>query len=296
MRRLTLFILCLAAAGAFSGCSGAGKSRGPVVLAQNDAPPLSSATGAANDMEQFKKQGAGASTFGAELPNPEDETQPGMDAFWDDFEGDVQVSEVQDPLQSWNEAMFQFNDFLYYYALKPAAQGWEWLTPEQVRGWVRNFFHNLASPVRFVSCLLQAKFFEAGVVFSRFVGNTAFGMLGLGDVTSDLKPTREISSTDEDMGQTFGSWGIPNGPYIVWPLIGPSTVRDSFGYAGDAVLDLGWYLEAEIWQNALLKVGETVNDTSFRIGEYEALTEGAVDPYVVVRDAYLKFRKKKLEE
>jgi phospholipid-binding lipoprotein MlaA len=287
----------LAVAAALAGCATAPRKSSPVLAAENQAAAGEQQTATdAKAVEPVEQEGAGSAAFGAEMPSEETDSPGGMDPFWSDFEGEVQPTKVADPLKPWNEAMFQFNDFLYYYALKPAAQGWKFLVPEKPRRWVRNFFHNLASPVRFVSCLLQGKFFEAGVVFSRFTGNTAFGLLGLADVTGDLKPTREISTTDEDLGQTFGVWGFSNGPYIVWPIIGPSTLRDSVGYAGDSFLDLGWYLEAEIWQDVLIKAGEKVNDTSFKIGEYEALTEGAVDPYSAVRDAYLKFRKKKLQE
>jgi phospholipid-binding lipoprotein MlaA len=249
------------------------------------------------DSQSLEQEGSGSSTFGAEMPNPEDDSQqPTTDDFWEDFEGDVKADQTPDPLQPWNEAMFEFNDFLYYYALKPAAQGWKFVVPEKPRRWVSNFFRNLASPVRFMGCLLQGKLFEAGVVFSRFVGNTAFGLGGLADVTGNLKPTRKISTTDEDLGQTLGIWGFANGPYIVWPVVGPSTIRDSVGYAGDSFLDVSWYLETELWQNVLIKAGQMVNDTSLRLGEYEALTQDAVDPYAAVRDAYMKFRAKQLAE
>jgi len=292
MFRYAMPFLGLALALALALCPNAARASGPenqaALAAANEIPVSSQALG---------QEGSDSSTFGAEEPNVEDDSQqPIADDVWGEFEGDVKVENTPDPLQPWNEAMFEFNDYLYYYALKPAAQAWKFVVPEKPRRWVSNFFNNLASPVRFASCLLQGKFFEAGVVFSRFVGNTAFGLGGLADVTSDLKPTRKISTTDEDFGQTLGIWGFSNGPYIVWPVIGPSTIRDSVGYAGDSFLDLSWYLEVELWQNILIKTGQTINDTSLRLGEYEALTEGAVDPYAAVRDAYMKFRAKQLSE
>ncbi len=205
------------------------------------------------------------------------------------------AANTPDPLEGWNRMWFGFNDKLYFWALKPVAQGYSYVIPERPRLWVRNFFHNLAFPVRFTSLMFQAKFDAAAVETSRFIGNTAFGLGGLADVTSDSKPFRPIPSTEQDLGLTFGYWGADNGFYLVWPFIGPSSGRDTLGYAGDYFLPPQSYLNPWYWSVAA-KGYEKVNEVSLRIGDYEALVEASVDPYEAVRDAYLRMRFKKMND
>ena len=146
-------------------------------------------------------------------------------------------ADIPDPLEGWNRFWFGFNDKFYFWLFKPMAQGYKYVLPEKPRSWVNNFFHNLLFPVRFVSCVLQGKLLEAGTETSRFIANTAFGLGGLSDFAYDLEPHMPLRSSEEDLGQTFGSWGIGNGFYLVWPFIGPSTARDTVGLAGDSFLD-----------------------------------------------------------
>lgn len=231
----------------------------------------------------------------------------GDDDIWDENgqiikKGDHQnmsvadeVAATPDPLEGWNRMWFTFNDKLYFWALKPVAKGYSYAIPERPRLWVHNFFHNLLFPVRFTSLLLQAKFDAAAVETSRFIGNTVFGLGGLGDVTSDLKPFHPIGNTEQDMGLTLGYWGMGNGCYLVWPFIGPSTGRDTLGYAGDWFLSPTSYLNPWYWSIAA-KSYDKVNEVSLRIGDYETLKEASVDPYEAVRDAYLRLRFKKMNE
>lgn len=205
------------------------------------------------------------------------------------------AAETADPIEGWNRAMFTFNDKLYFWALKPVAQGYSYAVPERPRLWVHNFFHNLMFPVRFTSLMLQAKFDAAAVETSRFIGNTAFGLGGFADVTGDSKPYKPIPSTEQDLGLTFGYWGMDNGFYVVWPFIGPSTGRDTLGYAGDYFLTPVSYLNPWYWSVAT-KAYDKVNEVSLRIGDYEALKEASVDPYVALRDAYLRMRFKKMND
>jgi phospholipid-binding lipoprotein MlaA len=206
-----------------------------------------------------------------------------------------EVAETPDPLEGWNRMWFGFNDKLYFWALKPVAQGYSYVIPERPRLWVHNFFTNLMFPVRFTSLMLQAKFDAAAVETSRFIGNTAFGLGGLADVTSDSKPFHPIPSTDQDLGLTFGYWGMGNGFYLVWPFIGPSSGRDTLGYAGDYFLTPTSYLNPWYWSMGT-KAYDKVNEVSRRIGDYEALKDASVDPYVAVRDAYLRLRFKKMND
>ncbi len=205
------------------------------------------------------------------------------------------VAATSDPLEGWNRMWFTFNDKLYFWALKPVATGYSYVIPERPRLWVHNFFHNLLFPVRFTSLMFQAKFDAAAVETSRFIGNTVFGLGGLGDMTSDLKPFHPIGNTEQDMGLTLGYWGMGNGFYLVWPFIGPSTGRDTLGYAGDWFLTPTSYLNPWYWSVAA-KSYDKVNEVSLRLGDYETLKDAAVDPYEAVRDAYLRLRFKKLSE
>lgn len=223
----------------------------------------------------------------------EDEFEDELDFFEDEAE-EEEPARVADPLFPWNRLMFHFNDKLYFWVLKPVAQGYKAVTPPEIRVGVKNFFENITTPIRAVNCVLQGKFDAAKTEMGRFLLNTTVGVLGVGDVAS-LYP-RFAKPKDEDMGQTLGSYGIGNGFYVVWPILGPSTIRDSLGMIGDTLLNPFTYIEmpseALIGANAL----EKVNETSFRIGDYESLKEAAVDPYEAFRDAYIQYRQQKVED
>jgi phospholipid-binding lipoprotein MlaA len=210
----------------------------------------------------------------------------------DDEEEEEEIVEIADPIYYWNKGMYHFNDKLYFWVLKPVARGYRWALPEGARKGVKNFFYNLAFPIRFVNCLLQAKGKAAAGELGRFALNTTVGMFGL---ANPAKEHPALNPPDEDLGQSFGRWRIGNGFYVVWPFLGPSTLRDSVGLVGDSFLDPVRYvkpMEASI----AITAGDTVNETSFKIGDYEALKEAAIDPYISIRDAYVQHRKKKVEE
>ena len=219
----------------------------------------------------------------------EDDTED--DFFEDEFEEDKM--RVTDPLSLWNRAMFHFNDKLYFWALKPLTRGYKTITPDFFRTGIKNFFRNITTPIRLVSCLLQGKGNAAELEFSRFIINTTIGVLGFGS-PADKYP-QFTPPDEEDLGQTFGKYGIGNGFYIVWPVFGPSTLRDSIGMAGDFFLDPVTYVkppEASLG----LRGFNMVNNTSFRIGEYESLKKDAIDPYIALRDVYLQFRENKVQK
>jgi phospholipid-binding lipoprotein MlaA len=217
----------------------------------------------------------------------------------DDY-GDIEVIEkaseaakveIADPLEPFNRAMYHFNDKLYFWVLKPVAQGYGKVVPEAARVGVSNFFANLAFPIRFVNCLLQANFGGAAEELGRFTINTIWGIGGLLDPASSKDIN--LSKQDEDFGQTLGAYGIGQGFYINWPIFGPSSPRDTVGLVGDTLLRpftylSSWYAGAGTWTY------ERVNDTSLRIGDYESLKGAAIDPYVAIRDAYVQYRLKKV--
>lgn len=207
-------------------------------------------------------------------------------------EGEEEPGYIADPLFPWNNAMYHFNDKLYFWVMKPVAKTYSSAFPEDIRTAVSNFFYNLTTPIRFVNNLLQLKLKNAGDELIRFVYNSTAGVGGLADMArADLK----ISRHDEDLGRTLGSYGVGQGFYIVWPFLGPSSLRDTVGLIGDGFLDPVYYVNP--WEASLeIAAYDKVNDTSLHIGDYEDLIEAAVDPYVAIRDAYVQHRKKKVEE
>jgi phospholipid-binding lipoprotein MlaA len=192
-----------------------------------------------------------------------------------------------------NVQLYAFNDKMYFLVLKPVAQVYGAILPEELRVGIVNFFYNIRFPVRFINCLLQGKGTKAGQETGRFVINTLWGFLGMGNVAAEfpsLQPSRE------DMGQTFAVWGFGFGDYIMLPFLGPSSVRDALGRLGDTFLDPIWWVPVDNWTSIGIRAGEAVNETSVRIGEYEALKEAALDPYVMIRNAYAQNRIKLIAE
>ncbi|BBO70296.1 ABC transporter [Desulfosarcina alkanivorans] len=250
---------------------------------------------------------ADASASQAAAP-PFEETD---DEFYDPFdegsedlygdEGEAMDS-VADPIAGFNRAMFSFNDKLYFWVLKPVASGYRVILPTPVRVSIKNFFFNLLMPVRLVNCLLQGKGRAAEGEFGRFVTNSTAGMLGF------LNPAKDyphLNPPEEDLGQTLGHYGVDNGFYIVWPVFGPSTLRDTVGSFGDWALNPFSFMKlvnvdskalTSDTTNVAVYTTRTVNDTSFRIGDYEALKNAALDPYEAFRNAYIQNRDSKIAE
>ena len=189
--------------------------------------------------------------------------------------------------------MFGFNDVLYFWVAKPVTHVYEGVVPKPARIGIGNFFENLTTPARFVNCLLQGKGPEANRELRRFGINTTAGVLGFGDPAYDrwgLKPAKK-----EDLGQTLAVHGFGDGFYVVWPVFGSSTLRDSVGMVGDQFLNPVRYvkpMEVSIGISAV----DATNKGSFHIGEYEDFKSAAVDPYVAMRGAYIQYRSKQIKE
>jgi phospholipid-binding lipoprotein MlaA len=198
---------------------------------------------------------------------------------------------VADPIEPVNRGIFYVNDKLYRWLLKPVAKGYAYVVPEGVRVGVRNFFSNLATPIRVVNTLFQGKVAATGTELARFGINSTIGMAGFFDAAKDWHLDRK----DEDTGQTLGFWGLGNGFYLVLPILGPSTARDTVGIVGDAFLDPLTYL-LRPRDAVYTRVLKTENDLSFRLDEYEELIASSVDPYVAVRNAYIQIRAKRVGE
>lgn len=221
----------------------------------------------------------------------ESETKKEDDDYDDEYEDDVPLQTIPDPIEGFNRAMFGFNDALYFYIFKPIGLGLSFILPEPVRVAIRNFFYNLRFPMRFINCLLQFKFEGAGSELARFIINSTAGVAGFFDIAGKAG----LKNYDEDTGQTLGYWGLGNGFYLNIPFFGPSSLRDGIGLIADGFMWPPAYLDPFWWAIAIRTV-EAVNNVSLTIGEYEALKEAALDPYVAVRDAYYQYRETKIRE
>ena len=218
----------------------------------------------------------------AQVKDPQ-ETSEGSDPWEDEEE---EIDSIYDPLEPMNRAFFQFNDKLYFWVLKPVATGYSAVVPELGRVCIRNFFSNLVMPIRAISCLLQGKFEALGIVLVRFVVNSSAGFLGFQDVA---KQALDFPIQDEDLGQVFAFYGIGPGFYLDLPFLGPYSIRDAVGWGGGLFINPFDYV-VNFWPNVGIRVYDIVNKTSLRIGDYEAMKEAAIDPYVALRDAYYQYR------
>ena len=216
------------------------------------------------------------------------------DEFLDEFENEFEerAVTVADPLSFWNRAMFHFNDKLYFWFLKPVAKGYKVVIPGVVRTCVSNFFSNIFTPIRLTSCILQGKVKASGTELIRFAVNSTIGIAG---VTDPAKKYLKLDISDEDLGQTFGAYGIGNGFYLVWPLLGPSTLRDSVGMVGDRFLNPITYVKP-VEASVAIWSYDKINETSLHIGDYESIKEAAIEPYEAFRDAYIQYRKNKVKQ
>jgi phospholipid-binding lipoprotein MlaA len=217
----------------------------------------------------------------------------------DEFEEEMET--IADPLKPFNRLMFEVNDKLYFYVLKPVALVYEAILPEQVRVSLRNAISNLTTPIRLVNCLLQGKFEGAAIEYSRFMVNTVAG-LGFFDMA---KKYHNLEKQDEDFGQTLGHYGVKEGFYIVWPFFGPSTARDTLGMAGDFFADPFIYVNPTkdlgvVSINTDIRSGinltKTINETSLTLGTYEEFKESSIDPYISMRNAYFEYRRNKIKK
>ncbi len=213
----------------------------------------------------------------------------GEDLDYLDEEEDL--DEIADPFEPLNRVSFYFNDKLYLWVFEPVARGYSKIVFEEARISVRNVFQNIGTPIRLVNNLLQFKIKSAGNELLRFGFNTTFGIFGLFDFAKD---NLGIKMQDEDLGQTLGVWGAGPAFYINWPLLGPSSLRDTIGNAGDHFLDPLSLINPTIDRIAI-KTGDQINSMSLRLGDYEEIKKDAIDPYAAFRDIYHQYRNSKID-
>jgi phospholipid-binding lipoprotein MlaA len=244
-----------------------------------------------NVIQEFSEERTSASdeTDGGEVTLGEETTEDEIEP--EEFEEEEEIA-ISDPLQPWNRLMYHFNDRLYFWLLKPVARGYNAVVPEGARVSVRNFFNNLTMPVRFVNALFQGKVKSAANELARFSINSTIGVAGLFDVA---KKKFNLKSQEEDLGQTMGYYGLGEGLYIIWPFIGPSSLRDTIGMVGDGFLTPVNYIDGAEVVLAIHSY-DHVNNTSLEIGEYEDMKESAIEPYVAIRNAYFQYRRSKIKK
>ncbi|HBJ87311.1 MAG TPA: hypothetical protein DDZ88_26340 [Verrucomicrobiales bacterium] len=208
---------------------------------------------------------------------------------------DYAEASVSDPLEPFNRVMFKMNDCLYLVIFRPVSKGYEFVLPKPVRKGIDNAFENVKYPVRFVNCALQGKFKRAGQETGKFLINTLGGVGGIFRV-SDKVPSL-VNIPAEDLGQTLAKWGVGHGPFIVLPLMGPSTARETVGLAGDYVLNpvnwgLFWHGGGD-WEHDWTMIppaANTLRSLPEQLEIYDAATKDAVDPYLSARSAFIQNR------
>ncbi len=202
------------------------------------------------------------------------------------------ATEVADPLEPLNRATFKLNDGLYNFVLRPISKGYTTVLPSPVRQGIDNVYDNVKFPVRFVNSGLQGKFKRAGQEVQKFSVNTFAGFGGL------IKQSDRIPSLahvpEEDSGQTLATWGVGHGPYIVLPVLGPSTAREVVGLAGDYALNpVNWGFalkgEADDWA-WIPPTGNNLRQLPLQLEKYDDSKANAIDPYMAVRSTYIQNR------
>ncbi|PQJ97680.1 MlaA family lipoprotein [Chromatium okenii] len=197
----------------------------------------------------------------------------------------VQTKDPRDPLEPFNRAVFRFNSDFDRAFIKPLAKGYRAITPEPVDRSISNFFYNLADVTSAVNNLLQFKMSRTGSDVGRVLINSTVGVLGFFDVATNVG----LPSYKEDFGQTLGYWGIESGAYVMLPLLGPSSMRDTFGWAGDIMTDPLTRIDDTTAHVSLLAL-QTTDRRADYLAAGDIMDDAAIDTYSFLRDAYLQRR------
>lgn len=194
-------------------------------------------------------------------------------------------ADPRDPWESMNRRVYAFNDAVDTVAIKPVAQAYVAVVPSFARTGVHNFLGNLSDVWSMANSALQFKGQATAETFMRVSVNTVFGLFGVLDVATEMR----LEKRKEDFGQTLGFWGVPPGPYVVLPILGPSTVRDGAALPLDFKGDPGQNAGEAATRNTLTVLRVTDLRASL-LKTVDAVKEASLDPYSFVRDAYLQKR------
>ena len=203
------------------------------------------------------------------------------------------LDEVYDPLEPFNEKMFEFNRAFDKYVFKPVAQFYDKLITDDGQVAISNAFDNIKWVPRAVNSLLQGKWRGAVREVSRFLINSTAGLAGLFDPAKDHWG---IEKSKEDFGQTLGVWGAGPGFYLVLPLMAPLNVRDGIGKLVDGFLDPLGYVLPFFWDRLGMKVGDELNDRALNLELFQGFEESVIDMYSAVRHGYTKRRETLIKE
>lgn len=196
-----------------------------------------------------------------------------------------------DPLESWNRGVFSFNETVDVHVLKPVAEGYVKVTPQPVRTGVRNFFGNIGDVWSSVNLFLQGRLKEGAASTMRVAVNSTLGLGGLIDLATPMR----LDRFNEDLGQTLGVWGAPSGAYIVWPLMGPSSVRDSANFVTSMTFSATTLIDGAREDN-LARLLNVVSTRAAYLSATDLLDSVALDKYAFTRDAYLQRRQSLIDQ
>jgi len=244
----------------------------------------------------------------AALSRPETPPDEPLDPFARADEG---AGEEYDPWEPMNTKIFEFNRQVDRFVLKPVAKGYDFVMPDLVQVGISNIFSNLRFAPRFLNNVFQGKLKGAGIEVGRFLINSTVGLAGFFDLAKKV----DLVTSEEDLGQTLGFYGVKPGPYLVLPMFPPFTVRDFVGYVGDVFLNpINWLVVPIIEVNNVpsviahknrttstlirtgSRVGESVNERSRNLEKYQGVEEATLDLYTAVRNAYLQTRVRAIRE
>lgn len=195
-------------------------------------------------------------------------------------------NDPRDPLEPTNRVIHAFNETVDKVAFKPLAKGYQAITPAPVQTGVRNFYSNLDDVTVLTNSVLQFKLQQASSDFLRLAFNTTFGFFGLLDVASEMG----LKKHNEDFGQTLGHWGVATGPYLVLPLLGPSSFRDGAGMVADGYATDLVHQEETFPRRVEVAALRGISRRADLLEAKRAIDEAALDPYEFSRDFYLERR------
>lgn len=201
---------------------------------------------------------------------------------------------INDPLEPLNRKIFDFNQYADRYLIKPVSLGYLHIVPQFARDTIRNFLHNLGEPVIFANDMMQAEWQAANLTAARFLINSTFGVGGLVDFAGKTGIERQTG----DFGQTLYAWGVPEGPYLVLPIFGPSNPRDAIGMAADGFMDPFGYLAGDYGAGTTATLSRMaasgVDLRSRNVDTLDDLQKSAIDFYAEMRSLYRQHRAEEL--
>jgi phospholipid-binding lipoprotein MlaA len=209
----------------------------------------------------------------------------------DDLDEYSNVATIADPAEPVNRGTFWLNHQLYNYVLRPFSKAYEFVLPSPARKAIHNVFENAEYPVRVVNHALQLEFKRADLETRKFVVNSVAGVGGILRVSDRVPELANVPSADT--GQTFAKWGIGHGAYVVLPVLGPRSVRDTVGMAGDYALNpVSWLSYGGVTGATALAISgpSAARNVNSRMNLYDAATRDAIDPYIAVRTGYIQYR------